>query len=199
MSPDRIQELAALHAAGALDGDELREWLGFLSSGDAYAKKESAAFNEAAALLAEGSAIPTQVTQSLKAKILANARGQAHRAAPATEPDFMFLRASETQGWKELPVRGAWIKALSVDRARGYAVLLGKLEPGTHYPAHYHNTAEDIYILTGDLQIGGQTLRAGDFHRAAAGTYHGVNHSDGGCTILAVLSTDHILARFALV
>jgi len=48
-----------------------------------------------------------------------------------------FLDANDQRGWKQLPpVPGAWIKLLSIERERGYAVLLGKLEPGVRYPAH---------------------------------------------------------------
>ena len=53
-----------------------------------------------------------------------------------------------------MPIPGASIKLLSLERERGYAVLLGKLEPGSRYPAHVNVGPEDFYILTGDLMIG---------------------------------------------
>src|SRR6185295_12480056 len=83
-----------------------------------------------------------------------------------------FLDAGE-RGWKQLPVPGASIKLLSRERDRGYAVLLGKLDPGVKYPAHTNVGPEDFYILTGDLHIGDLKLRAGDFHHADAGSLHG--------------------------
>ena len=70
-------------------------------------------------------------------------------------------------GWKPLPVPGAYIKPLSLEKERGYAVLLGKLDPGTRYPAHLNAGPEDFYILTGDLFIGDRKMVAGDFHHAA--------------------------------
>jgi putative transcriptional regulator len=118
--------------------------------------------------------------------------------APPLSPGFHFHAAQESAGWKPLPLPGAWIKLLSVDRASGYAVLLGKLDPGVRYPAHTHTGSENLYILTGDLQIGQLALGPGDFHHSDAGTSHPLNHSIEGCTLLAVLGVEHELARFAM-
>ena len=58
-----------------------------------------------------------------------------------------------------------------------------------------------FYALTmlpypsGDLHIGDQALHAGDFHHAEAGTHHPVNFSEGGCTLLIVLTTEDLLAQ----
>jgi anti-sigma factor ChrR (cupin superfamily) len=117
-------------------------------------------------------------------------------AQPA--PGFAFRAASDAAGWKALPVPGAYIKALSANRQQGYAVLLGKLDAGARYPAHFHHGAEDFCILTGDLHVGGVEMGPGDFHHADAGTEHEVNYSVGGCTLIAVIPLDHELAQFAL-
>src|SRR5207249_269754 len=109
-----------------------------------------------------------------------------------------FLSADDTVGWKQLPVPGAWIKLLSIERERGYAVLLGKLEPGVRYPAHMNVGPEDLYVLTGDLHIGDRMLRPGDFHHADAGSSHVENYSVEGCTLLAVLTSDHPLVDYAM-
>jgi putative transcriptional regulator len=113
-------------------------------------------------------------------------------------PGFHLVTAADPKGWIELPVRGAWIKLLSIERERGYAVLLGRLEPGVRYPAHSHAGAEELLILSGDLHIGGLALGAGDFHHADAGTSHDVNYSIAGCTLLAVLPSDHELVKLAM-
>jgi anti-sigma factor ChrR (cupin superfamily) len=78
-----------------------------------------------------------------------------------------------------------------------YAMVLGKLDAGARYPAHRHDGPEQIYILSGDLSIGDVKLNAGDFHSAAPGSAHGVNSSEQGCVILAVLSKRDLLAQFA--
>jgi anti-sigma factor ChrR (cupin superfamily) len=112
-------------------------------------------------------------------------------------PGLRFAMGEDT-GWKALPIPGAFIKLLSLDRDRGYAVLLGKLHPGARYPAHINAGPEDFYILTGDLHVGMQVLGPGDFHHADAGSAHEENHSVEGCTLLAVLTTDDPLVAFAM-
>ena len=137
--------------------------------------------------------------QVLRRVEIAQATGIAAREpSAAVFPGFRFLDAENREGWKQLPVSGAWIKLLSLERERGYAVLLGKLEPGVRYPAHINAGPEDLYILTGDLHIGERRLGPGDFHHADAGSQHSVNYSVEGCTLLAVLSTDDPLVEFAM-
>lgn len=109
-----------------------------------------------------------------------------------------FEAGASDQGWKALPVPGAYIKLLSLEKERGYAVLMGKLDPGTRYPAHVNAGPEDFFILTGDLVIGDRKLVAGDFHHADQGSQHAENYSVEGCTLLAVLTTDDPLVAFAM-
>jgi anti-sigma factor ChrR (cupin superfamily) len=110
-----------------------------------------------------------------------------------------FISGEEKNwGWKKLPVAGASLKLLSFEPNRGYAVLLGKLEPGARYPAHANAGPEDFYILTGDLHVGPQVLGPGDFHHADAGSEHEENFSVEGCTLLAVLTVDDPLVKFAM-
>ncbi|MCI0746358.1 MAG: cupin domain-containing protein [Verrucomicrobia subdivision 3 bacterium] len=119
------------------------------------------------------------------------------QSSSSTVAGLRFLNADDREGWKQLPVPGAWIKLLSLERERGYAVLLGKLEPGVRYPAHLNVGPEDLYVLTGDLHISGRRLGPGDFHHADAGSRHEVNYSVEGCTLLAVLTADHPLVELA--
>jgi quercetin dioxygenase-like cupin family protein len=133
---------------------------------------------------------------SLQQKVLK--RLESSETPTAQRPGFHFHAAADPTGWKELPLKGAWVKLLSFDKERQYAVLLGKLGPGVRYPAHTHPGAEELYILTGDLHIGHRTLRAGDFHHSDAGTSHEANYSVEGCTLLAVVPAEHELARFAM-
>jgi len=132
----------------------------------------------------------------IKERIMAQLRVRARTFAMPAAASLRFLAAEET-GWKALPIPGAFIKLLSLQADRGYAVLLGKLEPGTRYPAHINAGPEDFYILTGDLHIGSRRLGAGDFHHADAGSQHEENYSIECCTLVAVLTTDDPLVSFA--
>lgn len=142
---------------------------------------------------------------SLKAKVLQSIHAQTATATtrPAPLPagvagGLRFLPGADSSGWKQLPVAGAWIKLLSFQPEDGYAVLLGKLEPGVRYPAHTNAGSEDFYILTGDLHVSGRALGPGDFHHADAGSAHEENYSVEGCTLLAVLTADDPLVGFAM-
>ena len=143
----------------------------------------------------------------LKGRILGKLRAnQTNAAANATRAaatnlsglGLTFQLGPASSGWKELPIKGAWIKLLSAQPDRGYAVLLGKLDPGVRYPAHINVGPEDFYILTGDLQVGDKALGPGDFHHADAGSAHQENFSVEGCTLLAVMTMDDPLVRFAM-
>ena len=144
------------------------------------------------------------VPPSLKEKILRRLQpppplgAQGPSQAPPPVPSGLRFLTSDTAAWKQLPIRGAWIKLLSFEPTRGYAILLGKLDPGVRYPAHINAGPEDFYLLTGDLHVGDRVLRPGDFHHADAGSAHAENYSADGCTLLAVLTSDDPLVQFAM-
>lgn len=189
---ERLHELAAGFAAGELDGAESEELRSLLASASPEAKTESAAIVNGAAALAL--LLPRQApSKSLKEKILSRTRQKA-----ILEERFKFVWGSDPSGWIPLKrTRGAYVKVLSMSDDKDYAVVLGKLDPGVAYPAHPHGGPEEIYVLSGDLHIGDTVLHAGDFHHAAAGSEHGVNRSETGCMILAVLNKSDLEAQFA--
>jgi hypothetical protein len=132
----------------------------------------------------------------LKQKLFARIQGTVPQNPISSTAGLRFIMESDT-GWKALPVPGAFIKLLSLQADRGYAILLGKLDAGVRYPAHTNVGPEDFYILTGDLHVDGQRLGPGDFHHADAGSEHGENYSINGCTLLAVLTIDDPLVALA--
>ncbi|PYI89011.1 MAG: hypothetical protein DME26_02230 [Verrucomicrobia bacterium] len=206
MITEQQQEQASLYAAGALTADERGGFEADLR-GDAELRRLVRELQRTMDLFTAASTPLTAPPSGLRDKVLqriepAASTGATRSAqscvASAIALGFRFLAANDPTGWKQLPVPGAWIKLLSVDRERGYAVLLGKLDAGARYPAHTHEGSEDLYLLTGDLHLGATVLGAGDFHHSDAGTSHGENYSVEGCTLLAVLSTEHALAKFAM-
>ena len=210
MNTDQQQEQASLYALGALPVEERLAFEAELR-GNAELRELVRSLQRAAGLLAMTA--PLLAPQlDLKEKVLrrietaatrtvSESKGtqfaSSQRGSLAVSP-FVFHGADDPRGWKELPVRGAWIKLLSLEQGRGYAVLLGKLEAGVRYPAHQHQGPEEIYLLSGDLHLGDLSLGPGDFHHSAAGTAHGVNYSVEGCTLLAVLPAEHELVKFAM-
>jgi len=203
MITQQQQEQASLYALDALPAGERQEFESALRA-NVELRELARSLQRAAdalACIAPRLAPPQSLREKLLARIRLSATqmiSQQADAEAARPPGFHFHAANDPEGWKELPVRGAWVKLLSLEKERGYAVLLGKLGPGVRYPAHTHFGPEDLYILTGDLHLGDRALSAGDFHHSDAGTSHGVNYSKEGCTLMAVLPADHELVKFAL-
>ncbi|MSU58921.1 MAG: hypothetical protein EXS35_12275 [Pedosphaera sp.] len=198
MISEQQQEQASLYALGALSEADTRVFEAELR-GNAELVTLVRGLQRTADLLA--AARPLTPPRALKAKVLERIEalaGTPARPALAALAGLSFVDGAEKKAWKALPIPGAFIKLLSLERERGYAVLLGKLEPGVRYPAHVNAGPEDFFIVTGDLVIGERKLVAGDFHHAAKGSRHEENYSVDGCTLLAVLTTDDPLVAFAM-
>ena len=203
---EQLAELAALHSLGALDGVDAREF-GQLLQHNPEAVRQAASFAAVAEALAKSLPAPPAPPPSLRERILQQAEqssargaavGQLKQLAPAAGKDGLaFLLAAAGPGWLPLRVPGAFVKLLSFDDTSDHACVLGKLEAGARYPGHVHRHGEDVFMLSGDLHVGDQVLRAGDFHHASAGSTHGVNWSETGCVLLAVLSKEDLLDQLA--
>ena len=196
-----LKELAALHALGALDGPDASAFAALLGE-SAEARREAGSFGGVAEALACSLPVPRMPSPRLKERILRQAEAQKVRAkfeselmklVPPVDQGLAFLKNANSPGWVALPVQGAFVKLLSFDQASSYAMVLGKLEAGARYPGHVHKFPEDLFMLTGDLHIGEEVIRSGDFHHAEAGSRHGVNWSEEGCVLLAVLSKEDLL------
>jgi anti-sigma factor ChrR (cupin superfamily) len=192
------EELASLYAVGALTPAEQQAFEAELS-GNAELQSFTRSLQSVTAAYACATS-PVALPPGLKEKVLRRIEETeaATSASPLPTMGLRFALAAGESGWKQLPMPGASIKLLSLERDRGYAVLLGKLEPGARYPAHLNAGPEDFYILTGDLVVGSRKLVAGDFHHADAGSRHEENYSVEGCTLIAVLTTSDPLVAFAL-
>jgi len=204
MINEQQQESASLYALGALPPEERRAFEELLRS-NSEVRELVQSLQRASDLLALA-VLPCPPPPQLRERLLrrvqesvAASSGELAAKSPTPRrPGFHFHGANDPAGWKELPLKGAWIKLLSLEADQRYAVVMGKLGPGVRYPAHKHFGAEELYILTGDLHVGDRALGPGDFHHSDAGTAHDVNYSVEGCTLLAVLPVDHELVQFAM-
>ena len=203
MITEQQQEQASLYAVGALSDVEARAFEGELRQNAELRAlvNQLQSTTNLLALSAPAKGLPPE----LRDKVLRRIDEAEARKEAAAKPEplavlagLQFIDAADAKGWKQLPVPGAYIKLLSLEKERGYAVLMGKLDPGTRYPAHINAGPEDFYILTGDLVIGNRRLGPGDFHHADKDSQHEENFSVEGCTLLAVLTTDDPLVAFAL-
>src|SRR2546427_499724 len=129
MTTEQQQEQASLYVLGALSAAEQQAFEAELRS-NAELRGLVRELQRAASLVA--ASVPQVAPPAeLKDKVLRRI-GAAGRPALGAKnaPGFLFHGAVDPKGWKELPVRGAWIKLLSLEKERNYAVLLGRLEAG---------------------------------------------------------------------
>ena len=50
----------------------------------------------------------------------------------------LLIARTETMNWQAQRVPGCWAKPLLVEQQRKIATLLVRMDPGTHFPAHWH-------------------------------------------------------------
>ena len=205
MISQQQQEQASLYAVGALPAAE-REAFETALKTDVELQRSVHQLQRATDLFAMSSP-PVPPPVALRDKVLKRIASLANgseasksptKSLPPLIPGLHFIDAPGAKDWKPLPIPGTYIKLLSLEKERGYAVLMGKLDAGARYPAHINAGPEDFYILTGDLHIGNRRLGAGDFHHADGGSQHEENYSVEGCTLLAVLTVDDPLVAFAM-
>lgn len=96
-----------------------------------------------------------------------------------------LVRSSEIE-WKPLNeenVSGVYVKSLMFDEAaqRSPTILL-KFEAGATYPLHDHPGGEEIFVLEGDIKLGKDELKAGDYLFTAVGNNHRVS-TKNGCVV----------------
>jgi len=107
-----------------------------------------------------------------------------HLESGKTDFGFIFSDSSE---WIPYSTEGIKFKLLSLNQNKGYLMLLFKAGPGSTYPSHHHTSAEECYVIEGDLYAEGKVLGPGDFHHAEAGSDHGQLYTKNGCTLLLVV------------
>ena len=200
----------ALHALGALSPDEARAAQELLLGGSFVCAAELKVYQELLSRISRAVATgapdpPPELKQKLMDQIEAKSESENSQSEDSAEhiqvwkswpeeassgaPGLVVRRAAEG-AWQKTAVPGVSVKSLFVDSIRHYVTMLVKMDAGVSYPGHLHDAAEECYVLDGDLQVGDQFLRKGDYQRAAAGSKHGVQSTREGC-ILLVLSSQN--------
>lgn len=190
METERLHELRVMNALGTIDEEDARE----LKRLEADERRELQSMTELSALVSAFASPLQSPSAHLKSRVMQAVQHKSAEADDRSKPNplqFQMAAAESNRGWIPLRLKGAYIKMLSMDSATGKVVALGRLEAGTRYPAHHHHSSEDIYVLSGDLNIGMTPMKAGDFHHAESGSWHEENWSETGCMILAVSSLDN--------
>lgn len=188
---DELETLAALYALGHLQGAERAAFEAALPDPAGAGAAHLQRFQSVVAALAWGT--PTAPPPGLRARLLERARQECPpppAAGPITLAPGVLLVLADQLDWQQTPIAGLRYKPLFIDRQRRYASSLVSMAPGITYPRHRHTQPEELFLLSGDIQVGGYRLHPGDYCRAEAGTVHEAIRTETGCLFIALASVD---------
>ncbi len=208
------REMASLHALGVLSPEEALSFEAHLAEGCPVCAGEWAAFQDVLAEMGKASASPVAPPSGIRDRLMekVSAGGASWDASSDRPPPgkpredvqvwkkwgrppgesggpLHILRAGD-EGFEPTAAPGVFAKPLHVDRERHYVTMLVRMEPGSSYPSHVHAGAEECYVLSGDLRVGEEVLKSGDYQCAAAGSLHGIQSTERGCLLLIISSQD---------
>ena len=189
MKQEELEELASLYAVGALDeSDSARfesEWekrKEELNSDEMIS--EQALLPLISAAISEQKKPSAHVKTEMMKKLKSKRRTEAE--LPAVPAGFSFKFQAESQ-WKSFDnIPGIEYQNLAYNHSKGYLTTLVKMHAGTTLPQHDHVSAEECYVLSGDLHAFGRKMGPGDFLHADADTHHEPLFTENGCTVLLV-------------
>lgn len=186
-SSDDLHELAVLHALGSLEGHDKVAFEEHLLGCDSCASERRASA-ELANLI--GESVPAAAPQRLRQRLLSRIGSSPQVPGIILEQSGLLIARSEELEWKPI-ASGVFLKPLFEDRARKYDTSLVRMEAGAHLPSHHHAAIEEVFLLSGDLHVEDQVMRAGDYCRADSGTMHGETFTDDGCLFLLMASPEN--------
>ncbi len=184
---DHAAELAALHAVGALDGEDAAAMAHCDDCPFGRAALAALGFENTAAAISATVFPPVAPSAGLKDKIMA-------RISPAvpepkeTVTQFIF---DDEGAWQTLPGGKIRLKTLSDLPAAGHAMIVLDAAPGAVFFPHAHEGMEEIFLISGDLTTNGRVLGPGDYLRHAAGTHHQKATSEHGCRAILVTAREN--------
>lgn len=134
---------------------------------------------------------PEQILGPALAEALAPAGLTAARRAALRER--VMARAAGGAGLRT--VRGGeagWVatspltelRPLRTEDGATHRTIMFRLRPGGEFPAHSHPFEEETYVIEGEIEVGEEILRAGDYQFAAPGSFHQTIRSPKGAMLL---------------
>jgi quercetin dioxygenase-like cupin family protein len=172
---------AALHALGALEGEEARAFEEHVAAGCAACAAELREFGGVVAdlgLASPEAEPPPGVRSRLLALVSEEGGGGGGRG-------FLVVRAGEGE-WLPTDDEGVSYKLLYADAERGTATTLVRMRAGSRIRSHRHLGVEQCLVLEGDVRSGAVAMKAGDFNCSLPGSVHDELVTDGGALLLLV-------------
>jgi len=186
-SSDDVHELAVLHALGSLEGRDKVAFEEHLRDGCDACSSDVRSFEEIANLI--GESVPAVAPQRLRNRLLSKIGNSPRVPGIVLEQNGILIARSEELAWQPI-ASGVFLKPLFEDKARKYDTSLVRMDAGAHIPSHHHAAIEEVFLLSGDLHVEDQVMRAGDYCRADSCTIHGETFTDDGCLFLLMTSPE---------
>jgi anti-sigma factor ChrR (cupin superfamily) len=199
LSPETAK-IATLYVLGTLPEQERSDFERHLVDGCPVCISEVERVTAILSALAESSApaLPSGMRQRFQARLK---KEQDHLATDACGEGILLSKSGvlierpEAMQWHAGPLSGMWVKPLFADKQQQRFTSLVRMEPGTRYPSHRHNGAEEIFLLEGDFVIEGLVMHAGDYCNAEPASVHDESFTKAGCLfLLNACSLDEILS-----
>ena len=112
----------------------------------------------------------------------------ANQSAAPSEPSVVAIRPQELE-WHPYQTEGVEVAILYLDPVNRMCSAIVKAADGIVYPLHQHQGIEEIYMLEGELEIGGEVYLAGDYIRSYPNSIH-PPATTKGCKFLIRTSLD---------
>jgi quercetin dioxygenase-like cupin family protein len=199
-APDCFCDLVPLYALGVLDDTE-QAWVEQQMLDYPELATELAAYEMAVTAMAYGieTLPPSGQMETIKGKLFDRLGLDLAAVEPVPEPvlrepmsnfvPFLTTRSADLQ-WTSPGIPKVEIAILHTDPITRERVGLLRAQPGMQYPPHRHGGTEEIYMLSGDLVLEGETYYTGDYIRSAPGSKHGPAYSAAGCMFFFRSSMD---------
>jgi quercetin dioxygenase-like cupin family protein len=187
-SGDELHELAALYALGSLEGRDDAAFEEHLRQGCDACASDVRSFGAIASLV--GESVPAVAPDRLRQRLLSKIGKSPRVPGIVLEHSGLLIARSKALAWTTI-ASGVFSKSLFEDKARKYDTSLVRMDAGAHIPSHHHAAIEELFLLSGDLHVEGQVMRAGDYCRAESGSFHGETFTDDGCLFLLVTSPEN--------
>ena len=110
--------------------------------------------------------VPAQRMAQLRSRVMRRVDEETAKSNP-----YITIAAGEGQ-WIEIEPRMEK-KVLNVNKETGIESYLLRLHPGANPDRHRHDDDELCIVLEGDVSFDDVHLKAGDFHLARKGSWHG--------------------------
>jgi len=181
------RERADLYASGAMTPEERRDFEARLAAGETDLLAEWAAVQKLIPELAR-LASPMAPDPATRAEVLRRADSSGPQVwrqwSTTNEFESLFTLRKDAGDWEPTGEPGVEVRRLFVDRPNNRMTAMFRMAPGSSYPSHTHDSAEECYVLAGDLHVADLVMTAGDYQRAPRGSEHGVQRTEGGCLLL---------------